>query len=152
MIDVKLDIKAIPVPLTYQPIYKIIMLLAILKFGTARPYNSTFLKLHLYMWALRSDNNYQILLAIKNKKRDSIVPWIFEPSLERIVTLGVMNGLCKREILSGELQIQILDSGISLLNKIEEMEIFTEDILKIKTIGIIPQTAILRANNKWEIL
>ncbi|MBB2144632.1 hypothetical protein GM921_03995 [Pedobacter sp. LMG 31464] len=151
MIEVKLDIKAIPVPLRYQPIYKIIILLAILRYGTSRPYNSTFLKLHLYMWALRSEENYEILLSVKQKKRDTIVPWIFEPSLDKIVTLAVINGLCKREILSNELQIQIVDSGLELLTKIEQMNLFNEDIGKIKQIGIIPQTSISKANSNWEI-
>lgn len=151
MIDVKLDIKAIPVPLVYQPIYKIIMLLAILKFGTSRPYNATFLKLHLYMWALRSDENYNILLSIKKRERDSIVPWIFEPSLDRIVTLAVINGLCKREVLSSELQIQITEDGIQLLTKIQGLNLFTDDIAKIKDVGIVPQSQIVRANSKWEI-
>lgn len=151
MIEVKLDIKPIPVPLIYQPIYKIIMLLCILRYGTPKPHNSTFLKLHLYMWALRNNENYNLLLAIKKKERDSVVPWIFEPSLDRIVTLAVINGLCKREILSTELQIQITEIGLKLLEKVEKLDLFTDDITKIKTIGNIPQASILRANSKWEI-
>lgn len=151
MIEVKLDIKPIPVPLVYQPIYKIIMLLAILQYGTSRPHNSTFLKLHLYMWALRSEENYDILLSVKKRQRNSVVPWIFEPSLDRIVTLAIINGFCKREVLSNELQIQILDPGVELLRKIEEMNLFIEDISKIRAIGIIPQSLMASANNKWEI-
>jgi hypothetical protein len=151
MIEVKLDLKPIPVPLIYQPIYKIIMLLSILRYGTSKPHNSTFLKLHIYMWALRSNENYEMLLSIKTRERKSIVPWIFEPSLDRIVTLAVINSFCQREILSSELQIKITDLGVNLLEKVENLNLFPEDIAKIKAIGNIPQSTIASANSNWEI-
>ncbi|RZK26832.1 MAG: hypothetical protein EOO43_01600 [Flavobacterium sp.] len=151
MIEVSLNNKPIPVPIKFQPIYKVILLLAILKYGTIKPYNATFLKLHLYMWGLRDDSNLQILLDIKNKRRNSITPWIFELALEKTVTLGIINKLCKREIKSGELQICLEQKGLDLLEKIQELKIFETDINKIKSVGIIPQARILTVNKTWEI-
>ncbi|QEC76911.1 hypothetical protein [Mucilaginibacter ginsenosidivorax] len=151
MIDVKLDIKAIPVPLRYQPIYKIVMLLAVLRYGCAKPYAATFLKLHLYMWALRSNENQQILTAIKTKTRDSIVPWVFEPALDQVITLAVINDFCSRTIRAADLQIEIKEKGLEFLTKLEALELFAEDIGRVKDIGVVPQSLIAAVNKKWEL-
>jgi predicted transcriptional regulator len=151
MIKVKLDIKPIPVPLLYQPIYKLIMLLAVLKYGTSKPHTSTFLKLHLYLWGLRSEENYTVLKQLQKKERNTVLPWSFEPALDKVVTIAIINNYCKQEIKSTELQIQITPEGKTLLQKIEELELFSEDISKIKEIGIIPQTSIKAASSNWKI-
>ena len=151
MIQVKLDIKPIPVPVLYQPIYKLIMLLAVLKYGTRKPYNATFLKLHLYLWALRSEENYNTLVQLQKKERNSILPWSFEPALDKVVTIAIINNYCTKEIKSTELQIKITTEGESLLQKIEDLELFNEDLSKIKAIGIIPLSSIKMANSNWKL-
>lgn len=151
MIEVTLDIKPIPVPLLYQPVYKLIMLLAVLKYGTSKPHNATFLKLHLYLWGLRSEENYTVLKQLQKKERNTVLPWSFEPALDKVVTIAIINKYCTKEIKSTELQIQITPEGTTLLQKIEELELFSEDILKIKGIGIIPQTSIKAASSNWKI-
>ncbi|PWS28701.1 hypothetical protein DHW03_02315 [Pedobacter yonginense] len=151
MIDVKLDIKAIPVPLRYQPIYKIVMLLAVLRFGCSKPYAATFLKLHLFMWALRSIENQKILTDIKNKTRHSIVPWVFEPALDQVITLSVINGFCSRTVRGADLQIEIKEKGQDFLTKLEALGLFADDISRVKEIGIVPQNVIAAVNKKWEL-
>jgi len=151
MIEVKLDIKPIPVPIIYQPIYKLIMLLAVLKYGTSKPHNATFLKLHLYLWGLRSEENYNVLKQLQKKERNSILPWSFEPALDKVVTIAIINNYCTKEIRTAELQIKITNEGESLLQKIEDLELFNGDISKIKAIGIIPQTYIKTANSNWKL-
>jgi hypothetical protein len=151
MIEVTLDIKPIPVPLLYQPVYKLIMLLAVLKYGTSKPHNATFLKLHLYLWGLRSEENYTVLKQLQKKERNTVLPWSFEPALDKVVTIAIINKYCTKEIKSTELQIQITPEGTTLLQKIEELELFSEDISKIKGIGIIPQTSIKAASSNWKI-
>lgn len=150
-ISIELDIKPIPVPIIYEPVYKLILLLAILKYGTAKPYNATFLKLHLYMWALRSEDNFKVLSDLKNKLISNISPWTFEPGLEKTITLAIINNLCIREIKSNELKIQLTPQGESFISKIEESKHFLEDFQRIKSIGIIPQNTIQSANNNWKI-
>jgi hypothetical protein len=151
MIEVKLDIKPIPVPIIYQPIYKLIMLLAVLKYGTSKSHNATFLKLHLYLWGLRSEENYNVLKQLQKKERNSILPWSFEPALDKVVTIAIINNYCTKEIKSTELQIKITSEGESLLQKIEGLELFNEDISKIKAIGIIPQSSIKTASSNWKL-
>lgn len=151
MIDVKLDIKAIPIPLRYQPIYKIVMLLSVLRFGCSKPYAATFLKLHLFMWSLRSTENQQILAAIKNKDRDSVVPWVFEPALDQAITLAVINGFCNRIIRGADLQIELTEKGQEFLTKLDALGLFSEDIARVKEIGVVPQNVIAAVNKKWEL-
>lgn len=151
MIEVKLDIKPIPVPIIYQPIYKLIMLLAVIKYGTRKPHNTTFLKLHLYLWGLRSEENFNVLKQLQRKERNSIMPWSFEPALDKVVTIAIINNYCTKEIKSAELQIKITTEGESLLQKIEGLKLFKEDISKIKAIGIIPQSSIKTASNNWKL-
>lgn len=151
MIDVRLDIKPIPIPLRYQPIYKIVMLLTILRFGCARPYSATFLKLHLYMWGLRSTENQVILTAIKKKDRNSIVPWMFEPALDQVITLAVINGFCSRDIRGSHLVIELTEKGQDFLTKLEQLGLFSDDIARVKEIGITPQTIIAEVNKNWEL-
>ena len=151
MIKVELDIKPIPVPLLYQPVYKLVLLLAVLRYGTSKPHNSTFLKLHLYLWGLRSEENYNVLMQLKKTERNSILPWSFEPALDKVVTIAIINNYCTKEIKSNELQIKITAEGESFLKKIEGLELFSEDISKIKAIGIIPLSSIKTASGNWKL-
>jgi hypothetical protein len=151
MIEVELNIKPIPVPIIYQPIYKLIMLLAVLKYGARKPHNATFLKLHLYLWGLRSEENYNVLKQLQKEERNSILPWSFEPALDKVVTIAIINNYCTKEVKSAELQIKITTEGESLLQKIEDLDLFNEDISKLKAIGIISQSSIKMANNNWKL-
>jgi hypothetical protein len=151
MIEVSLEIKPIPVPMIYQPIYKLIMLLAVLKYGSSKPHKSTFLRLHLYLWALRSDENYNVILQLKRKERETILPWSFEPGLESVVTLSIVNKYCVKEILNKELNIKLTPLGDDLLKRIESFDFVKDDLQKIKNIGIIPQNKIESANKKWKL-
>ena len=152
MIDVKLDLKGIPVPIRYQPIYKIVMLLAILRYGCQKPHNANLLKLHLFMWGLRDEVNFAVLMDIKTKRRTSVVPWVFEPAMNKVITLGVINSLCEREIKNGFLQVRILPEGLRVLERITELDVFTPEINKIKNIGVLPQSTITEVNKNWELI
>lgn len=151
MIKAKLNIKPIPVPSINQPIYKLILLLAVLKYGTRKSQNCTFLKLHLYLWALRTNDNYESLIALKKKEIKTILPWSYEPGLNKLITLGLVNNYCSRVIKSSELQIILTVDGDTFISKIERRNLFSEDIDKIKKIGIIPQTKLKSASTNWKL-
>ena len=150
MIKAKLDIKPIPVPSIYQPIYKLILLLAVLKYGTRKPHNCTFLKLHLYLWALRTVDNFESLKALKKSNIDSMLPWTYEPGLNKLVTIALVNNYCTRAIISNELQITLTEEGDSFIKEIERRNLFSEDIEKIKKIGIISQVKVKKASSNWK--
>jgi hypothetical protein len=151
MIKMTLKETGIPVPLIYQPIYKIVILLAILKYGTRRPYTAPLVTLHVYMWALRTDQNYKVLHDLANGTRNSIVPWSFEPGLEQIINIAVVNGFCLREPKQYALEIKLSSSGEKILQEIEALEVFTSDFKKIKALGIIPKSKIANANKNWSL-
>lgn len=151
MINVNLDLKPIPAPLEYQPIYKIALLICILKYGCSKPHNATLLKLHIYMWALLTEENLNILLEAKAGTRTSLVPWTFQPGMEKVITLSIINGFCIREIKSALFQVKLTSGGAELINRLEAEGIFTEKIDQIKRIGIIPQKTIKLLNSNWKI-
>lgn len=149
MIEIKLENKPIPVPLAFQPIFKMAILLAILKYCCEKPHKATFLKLHLCMWALRSPKHKRLLREVKFKKRSSLIPWSFEPALEQVVKLCLVNQYCKKVKTSNSLQIQLETKGKMFLSQIEVQKYFKEEIDKLKEIGIVPQSIIDSANSIW---
>ena len=148
-IQVSLKNKPIPLPTIYSAEYKLIILLFILKYCARSNGGCNFLKLHLYMWSLRSDENYNVLLDLKNKVRANFLPWSFEPGLDKTVALGLINDLCLKKIKAGELQLYITDKGANLIEEIERSGFLKEDVDKIKRIGYIPQSLLNRANSNW---
>jgi len=103
------------------------------------------------MWALANEENLKILLEIKGKIRTSVVPWVFQPAMSKVITLAVINGLCKRDIKSTDLQVQLMPEGAEVLRKIEALDIFTAEINKIKAVGIIPASTITSVNKNWKL-
>ncbi len=143
--------KPIPVPLIYQPIYKLVVLLAILRYGTSKPYKAPLLSLHVFMWGLRSEENYKVVSSIANKSRDTLAPWTFEPGLDKTIILGVVNNYCTREIVSKNLEIKLTRAGEDFLRQVEEIGVFEDDINKLKSLGIIPKSIITKASTNWAL-
>ncbi|MDO6388687.1 hypothetical protein Q4E40_01025 [Pontibacter sp. BT731] len=145
MIEIKLDTKPIPVPL----IYKLVLLLAVLRYGTRKPFKAPLLSLHVFLWGIRSEENFDVLRSIARAGRDTIVPWSFEPSLDKTIILALVNEYCVREIVSNSLEIKLTGKGNQFLSKIEKLKVFEDDITKIKQIGIIPKVIIEKASKAW---
>lgn len=151
MIKVELELKPIPIPLIYQPIHKLVMLLAILKYGGMRGQQFHVLALHVYMWALRSKKNQTVLKDLQTDKRRSLVPWSFEPGLDVVISLAIINNYCIKELVSNEFRVKLTESGNFLLNEVEQKNIFILDINKIKDIGKISKAKLDQANKNWEL-
>lgn len=150
MIEVKFKNKPIPVPLIYQPVYKIVMLLAILKYGTKKQ-KVSLLTLNIYFWSIRSEKNHKILLDISKKSRDSIIPWSFEPGLEKTINLAIVGKYCTRFINNGTFEIKLELAGEKLLHEVEKLQIFNGDITKIKSIGAIPASRLQKSATNWNL-
>jgi hypothetical protein len=151
MVSVHLEKRPIPVPLIYQPVYKIVVLLGVLKYNTSRPHSAPFITLHLLFWSLRSDENHRVLHEIKDGTRRSILPWSFEPGLDKTATLAIVNGFCEKEIKSKALKIKLTDKGEALLARINEMSVFQNDLQKLREIGIVPLNKIHSVNQVWAL-
>jgi hypothetical protein len=88
--------RPIPIPADYRPMYKIALLVLILRL-CCRAETSTLLKLHLFSWALASDKNSSKLreYVTSNFKSDFSV-WGIEPALNRALQLQSEN-ICEVE-------------------------------------------------------
>lgn len=148
----KISIKdrPMPVPLFYQPIFKEIMILAILKFGTNRNNKATINKIHLYSWALRDDRHYKVLNDIKNKKRTTLVPWAYEPAIEKILILAIVDKYCKKDTAGDKTYFVLTEEGDIFLAYVLRNNMFGSYIQRIKSLGNISEAALIKANNNWK--
>jgi hypothetical protein len=151
MIKMTLEGKGIPVPLIFQPVYKMIMLLAVLKYGTRRPHVAPLSTVHVYMWALRTEENFKILMDLSIGARNSIVPWSFEPGLKQMINLAVVNGFCERVIRPYSFEIKLTVVGEDILQEIVSLDVFEKDLIKLRTIGIVTKAKLQNANKNWSI-
>ncbi|AZA60182.1 hypothetical protein [Chryseobacterium indoltheticum] len=151
MISIKIDQKPTSVSIRYNGYYKIVLLLAIIKYcGYAKKANLELL--HLVFWSLRSDDNYQILFDVAKQQRNTLVPWTFEHGIDEVLSLGFINSFLDKVIVSQTLEIKITAKGEEIVNSINQFELFTDEIEKIKALGIIPKARLHRANNNWTLI
>jgi hypothetical protein len=152
MIDIIFTNKPISEPIRYNAYYKLVLLLAIIEFCSVGKKASLHL-IHLVFWSLRSDENYAVLLDFAHQSRNTLTPWSFEPGVEKILILAFVNKYCEKAIVGGDsLEIKITEQGIEIIKKIKSLDLFEEDLCKIKKIGKIPKNRINNANKNWALL
>ncbi len=151
MIDIKLTPKAIHEPVKHNAYYKVIIMLAIIKYIASKKQASIPL-IHLVFWGIRTGNNYQILLDFSKKVRNTITPWSFEPGIENIISLALVNELCEKVIVSNTLELKLTEKGVMALEQIEKLELFETDIKLIKQLNKISKSRIKSANKNWTLI
>lgn len=144
--------KPIPVPLNYQPIYKIAVILTILKFGTGGQLEgkASISKLHLYAWGLRTEENYNVLLRLANNSNLPSNIWSFEPALQNALIIALVKDYCKREKKSSQVYFVINEKGERFVEFIIANQLFTDVINKVQAIGNITESRIkglIKSNN-----
>jgi len=156
MIDIKFTSRAISEPIRYNAHYKLVIMLAIINY-CANGKKASIQLMHLVFWGLRTETNYQVLYDFSKQVRQTITPWSFETGIETILALSYINGYCEKSIImSGKypdsLEVKITASGEEVLRKINDLELFKEDLQKVKKIGKIPKSRIINANKKWTLI
>lgn len=92
--------KPIPLPAEYRPMYKIAIIVLILKY-CCRGESSSLLKLHLFSWALTSEKNMTELRDyITTNFTSDFSVWGIEPALNRALQLAVAENIC--ELIQGK--------------------------------------------------
>lgn len=92
--------RPIPLPAEYRPMYKIALIVMILKF-CCRSETSNLLKLHLFSWALASEKNMNELRNyISSNFNSDFSVWGIEPALNRALQLAVAENIC--DIVNGK--------------------------------------------------
>ncbi|WP_162056137.1 hypothetical protein [Pontibacter pamirensis] len=151
MIDIKLDQKPTSISIRYNGYYKIVLLLAIIKYcGYGK--KASLELIHIVFWSLRNDYNYQVLLDLTNQVRKNLIPWTFEHGIDEVLALGLINEYIERIIVGQTLEIKITDKGNSIINSINQFDLFQDELQKIRALGIIPKSRLDSANKNWSLI
>lgn len=151
MINIQLDQKPTSISIRYNGYYKVVLLLAIIKYcGYGK--KATLELIHVVFWSLRNEENYQILLDLAKQNRQNLVPWTFEHGIDQVLALGFINAYIDRVIVSQTLEIRITPKGDEIINSINHFELFQDEIAKLKSLGVIPKVRLTRANKKWTLI
>lgn len=147
MIEIIIAPKSNYIPLYYQPIYKVAQLLLILDTNSNRR-SASISFLHTIAWAMRSEENTQLLLDLKNKKREHLVDWSYEPIMGKVISIALINKYCK--LLSSNGKIKLTSKGASLIKIIRQANLFEEERNTLNKIGLI-DSDLLTPDKEWEI-
>lgn len=151
MINIKLDQKPTSISIRYNGYYKVVLLLAIIKYcGFAK--KASLELIHVVFWSLRNDTNYQVLLDLSSQKRSTLVPWTFEHGIDEVLALGFINEYMEKIIVTQTLEIKITEKGSEIIDAINEFELFQVEIMKIKALGVIPKSRLSNANKNWKLI
>ncbi|MCT4618361.1 MAG: hypothetical protein N4A62_03120 [Marinisporobacter sp.] len=146
MIKINISEQKQYVPLRYQPIFKVAQVLQILKYSTGKGKSASLSYLHTIAWAIRSDANTKLLIEFKSGKRNSLVPWCFEPAIDKAIIIALVNGYCKR-LLGGKIKID--KKGEKVLKILEDNHLLAQQMVRLKCFGNL--TNKLTENQTWEV-
>ena len=142
--------RPIPIPVDYRPLYKISIIILVLKL-CCRDNASTLLKLHLFSWILKSDSNMNVMrnYIVSNYKKE-IEFWNIEPALNRALQFAVADGLCE---MTSTKKYKLKEKGESFYNSIIESESFTKEIGFLKFVGKnkITDSRIDEMTKQWKL-
>ena len=151
MINIILDEKPTSISIRYNAYYKLVILLSIIN-HCAYSKKADLNLIHLVFWSLRDEKNYKILLDLADQNRKTLVPWSFEYGIDQVLALWYINDFLERKIVSGTLEIKITNTGLAILKSIDNLELFTQEIEKIKALGKIPKKRLQEANKNWKLI
>ncbi len=143
--------RPIPLPAEYRPMYKIAIIVMILKYA-CRAETSNLLKLHLLSWALASKINMSELhdYVTNNFKSDFSV-WGIEPALNRALQLAVAENIC--DIVYGN-KYKLTEKGNKFFEMIQsDTELFDIEKSFLILIGknTITDSRIISMTQKWNL-
>lgn len=143
--------RPIPLPAEYRPMYKIAIIVMILKY-TCRAETSNLLKLHLLSWALASQKNMMELKNyITSNFRSDFSVWGIEPALNRALQLAVAENIC--DIVNGK-NYKLTEKGnkfFEMLNADKELFDLEKSFLIIIGKNTITDSRITSMTQKWNL-
>lgn len=143
--------RPIPIPADYRPMYKIALLVLILRL-VCRAETASLLKLHLFSWALTSENNLLKLreYVTSNFQSDFSV-WGIEPALNRALQLAIAENIC--EVVNG-MSYKLTEKGFKFFEMINaDKELFDKEKAFLNFIGKskITDNRLKAMSNQWII-
>ena len=143
--------KPIPVPISYRPMYKISEIILILKIACIKE-TSSLLKLHLFSWAFKSDENTNVLRRyIENGFQGNFEVWGIEPSLNRALQFVLAEGLCG---MTKDKKYKLTLRGSNFFEfLVKDEELFKDEKLFLKFVGKtkITDSRISEMSKSWVV-
>ncbi|HEV7643740.1 MAG TPA: hypothetical protein VGO50_07300 [Pyrinomonadaceae bacterium] len=141
--------RPIPIPVDYRPLYKIALITLILNF-CCREEKSTLLKLHLFSWTLKSEENTQKLFDFINANFTSeFSVWGIEPALNRALQYAVADNIC--EVINGK-YYKLTEKGavfFQMIKKDKDLFVTEKAILQFIGKNKITDKRIGLMSKKW---
>lgn len=143
--------RPIPLPAEYRPMYKITIIVMILKYS-CRAETSNLLKLHLLSWALASQKNMtELRNYITSNFQSDFSVWGIEPALNRALQLAVAENIC--DIVKGK-NYKLTEKGNKFFEMIKaDAELFDIEKSFLSLIGknTITDSRITSMTQKWNL-
>lgn len=144
--------RPIPIPPDYRPMYKIALIVLILKL-CSRSNKSSLLKLHLFSWALTSKKHASMLKSfIDNNFHGEFSVWGIEPALNRALQLATAEKIC--ELADGKNYILTSEKGIQFFNMLmNDKELLVDEKTFLNSIGknTITDSRINTMTKQWSL-
>lgn len=104
----------LPIPADYRPIYKIAIIICILRVAS-NGNKASLNKLHFFIWSLKSVRNMAYIKnIIDSGDSNNIISWGVEPALNRALAIGVSEGL----LSTHDDKYILTDTGIEFYKKL----------------------------------
>ena len=144
--------RPIPIPADYRPMYKIAIIVLILKL-CCRSDKASLLKLHLFSWALASKKHTALLAdyIAKNFVGEFSV-WGIEPALNRALQLATAEKIC--DIIDGKNYRLSAEKGLQFFNMImSDNELLVDEKAFLKSLGknTITDSRINTMTKQWTL-
>jgi hypothetical protein len=144
--------RPIPIPADYRPMYKIALIVLILRL-CCRSNKSSLLKLHLFSWALTSKKHTNLLNDyINNNFRGDFSVWGIEPALNRALQFACAEKIC--ELSDGKQYTLTSDRGVQFFNMLmADKELMEDEKNFLNSIGknTITDTRINAMTKQWSL-
>lgn len=143
----KLSFHRRPMPIfsEYRPMYKMSLILLVLLLSS-RSGKSSFIRLHLFNWALKDDKRKDLLLKSSKDKSLDLNIWGFDPSLNIAVQFALAEKLVERD--GGSIMMTSL--GKEYTKKLFEMEIMKDEASFLVLLGKgITESMVSQASESW---
>jgi len=126
--------RPIPIPADYRPMYKIAIIVLILKF-CCRSDKASLLKLHLFSWALASKKHTVLLTDyISRDFEGEFSVWGIEPALNRALQLATAEKIC--DVVDGKNYQMSADRGLAFFNMImSDKDLLVDEKAFLKFVG-----------------
>lgn len=123
--------RSTPLIADYRPMYKIGLITIILRLACIGN-KASLSKLHLLIWALKSENNRKKILAELKTNGSEIFAWGVEPALNKSLSLAVSEGLLE---LSDD-KYSLTKLGVDVYQLIEKSsDLFIEEKKFLQDVG-----------------